>query len=576
MSELIKIVRQFDVVSFDIFDTLLLRPLLTPSDLFLKIELDEKVVGFARDRICAEGKARKVARSQGREEATLDEIYQLIPKWEGLKERELAAERACLVANPEMRDVFNAAKSQGKKVLILSDMYLPADFLKDVLRKNGIDGWDGFYVSCEQQLLKWTGALYDQVLKDTGVALDRILHIGDNAYSDVHKPNEKGIAAYCYQKIADKFYDELPFAKAFLMGTVSVEKRLFAGSIALGWHLYKCAHPQWTYWNRMGFMFAGGLCYSYVMFIAAKVKEKGIKRLLFLSRDGYILKDIFDALYPEIRTDYVYASRELAILSTEYDGTNAYSKKHRQEFRRKALRIDEHEDTENLSKVLQRNGDAVREYLSSLNIDYGTTALVDGTSRHYSIQTSISELMGRKIESFYWLVFSRPPEGAFAMWESLELEPRYHDLCEYLVSAPTPPVESIVDKKPVFKKDVSFFERFKISKCDEVADGAVYCAKHLNTFPVEVSHALWLDWVDAFLDNQTVEDKEMLSVAMMTVSTAHDGGYQNVVTPDFPMRRIKFLGLTVLGVKKKRQGECYLRAIYLFGKLRLFTIRKFW
>ena len=68
MSELIKIVRQFDVVSFDIFDTLLLRPLLTPSDLFLKIELDEKVVGFARDRICAEGKARKVARSQGREE----------------------------------------------------------------------------------------------------------------------------------------------------------------------------------------------------------------------------------------------------------------------------------------------------------------------------------------------------------------------------------------------------------------------------------------------------------------------------------------------------------------------------
>ena len=47
----------FDVISFDVFDTLLLRPYVKPTDLFLRIELDAGVKGFAEDRVAGERRA---------------------------------------------------------------------------------------------------------------------------------------------------------------------------------------------------------------------------------------------------------------------------------------------------------------------------------------------------------------------------------------------------------------------------------------------------------------------------------------------------------------------------------------
>lgn len=41
-----------------------------------------------------------------------------------------------LVVNPEMKAVYDEAIKQNKKIIIVSDMYLPADFIKKVLHKN--------------------------------------------------------------------------------------------------------------------------------------------------------------------------------------------------------------------------------------------------------------------------------------------------------------------------------------------------------------------------------------------------------------------------------------------------------
>lgn len=590
MSELIKIVRQFDVVSFDIFDTLLLRPLLTPSDLFLKIELDEKVVGFARDRICAEGKARKVARSQGREEATLDEIYQLIPKWEGLKERELAAERACLVANPEMLDVFNEAKSQGKKVLIVSDMYLPADFLKEVLRENGIGGWDGFYVSSDQQGAKWSGALYDHILKDTGVVPDKILHIGDNANSDVLKANEKGIVAYGYQKVVDKFYVEVPFVKAFLIGKPSVEKRLFVGSMAIGWHLYKCTHPRWTYWNWIGFMFAGSLGYAYMRLVGESAKQCGFTRLMFVARDGYILQKIFNVLYPDLRTDYFFASRSQAILGIKYFGgtevglkaRRRYCIKYLEEEARVVLTAEQknHYETtgelpENVKGILDdialRKRAEAETYLSKFAIDSNMTAIVDGDSTHFTVQKFVSAITGHDVFTYY-LFTNRPVENAetmaYANWNM-----RYLHFAEFLFGAPTPPLEDVVNGEPVFKNDVLFFERFKMDVSDEISSGAGFCAEVLNKNCVRFNHDTWLDWNDAFMDNLTPRDLEMFSLARNSIAIDHDFEYCPVLIPSMWTRRLSLFGRTVLSAKLRRYGLARYWSLRLFGKIPLFNLK---
>ena len=584
IKDIARLMNEFDVISFDIFDTLLLRPFVKPADLFWKLERDEDAEGFAQDRIRAEHRAQAQVRSSGREEATFDEIYQLIPQWEHLKENELAAEKACLVANPEMRDVFNAAKSQGKKVFILSDMYLPADFLKDVLRKNGIDGWDGFYVSSDQHGAKWSGALYDLILKNTGVGPDKILHIGDNANSDVCKTNEKGIVAYGYQKVIDNYYEECPFAREFLRRDSSLEKRLLVGAMAVGWHIYRCEHLNWSYWNKIGFLFAGPLGYAYMRLVGESARKHGFSHLMFVARDGYILQKIFNVLYPNVRTDYFYASRLQALLGIKYFGRTEigikvrrrYCIRYLEETLKVALTEDQKEKYEEmgilpddaqkaLDEAAQEKRTEAESYLSRFEINPRTTAIVDGDSTHFTVQKFVSAIVGHDVFTYY-LFTNRPVENAETM-ACTDWDMRYLHFAEFLFGAPTPPLEDVVHGEIIYKTDIPFFERFKVTCSSEISDGAVASAAVLAKTMSGFNHDIWLDWNDAFMDNLCASDLEMLSLARNSVSLGHESGFcPIIVEKEIPSRKT-ILGRTMLMARNVRRGVCRRRVLYLFGKL---------
>lgn len=74
-----------------------------------------------------------------------------------------------------------------------------------------------------------------------------------------------------------------------------------------------------------GYAAFGGLLYTYLLWQDQKLDEYGIEKLLFLSRDGYLLKQIYDYWVgkntgkkkPE--SDYLYASRRMAYVSTLKD-----------------------------------------------------------------------------------------------------------------------------------------------------------------------------------------------------------------------------------------------------------------
>lgn len=581
---------EFDVVSFDVFDTLLLRPCLKPSDLFWRIEQEEGAPGFAIDRERAEHKAQKGVRAQGRVEATIDEIYSLIPQWAWLKDKELETENSCLVANPEMLELFGYAKSRGKKILVVSDMYLPADFLKKVLKKNGIEGWDGFYVSSEQQLAKWSGALYDQILSDMGIAARKILHIGDNLNSDVLKANERGIVAYGYQKVIDKFYAEFPFAIKFLKERPSPEKRLFVGSIALGWHLYKCAHSEWSYWNKIGFLFAGSLGYAYMRFVGESSKRLGFEHLMFVARDGYVLQKIFNVLYPGIRTDYFYASRVQALLCAKYFGSTESGIKVRRRYCLKYLedemkveltdeQKDNYESTGKLPASVQGLLDSVADakkteaktYLSKFSIKPSKTAIVDGDSTHFTVQKFVGAIVGHDIFSYY-LFTNRQVENAETM-ACADWNMRYLHFAEFLFGAPTPPLKDVVRGEPEFKDDVLFFEKFKMGVSDEISSGAVFCAEELNKNAVRFNHEMWLDWNDAFMDNLTPVDLEMFSFARNSIAIGHESGYHPVLMPVMATRRLSIFGGTVLSARLKRDGVARYWSLRLFGKIPLLNLK---
>ena len=49
-------IKKHEIISFDIFDTLLIRPYVKPTDLFLHIEKLYKIKGFYKNRIMAENR----------------------------------------------------------------------------------------------------------------------------------------------------------------------------------------------------------------------------------------------------------------------------------------------------------------------------------------------------------------------------------------------------------------------------------------------------------------------------------------------------------------------------------------
>ena len=199
-----QMIEHFDVVSFDIFDTLLYRVLNSPVDVFRLMgpEVEERfgISDFAEKRIAAEREAR---RRTPLEEVTADEIYAvLLPDCAtaaALLRLEKETEQRVLRRDSVMSELMKHCIAKGKKVLILSDMYQSKDFLQDVLEQCGIDGYHAVYVSSEEKATKASGSLFLRVAEREQITdRKRWLHIGDNVHSDYDVPKSLGLSVKLY------------------------------------------------------------------------------------------------------------------------------------------------------------------------------------------------------------------------------------------------------------------------------------------------------------------------------------------------------------------------------------------
>ena len=175
--------RQIDeaeVVSFDLFDTLVYRESGKPESVF-KLISDEHE-GFYKKRLLAERRARKEIPS----EITIDDIYDRIEgiekkELELLQKKEIDTELSVSRIREEGRMLYEYALLTKKTIVITSDMYLGEGILTRILEKNGYSSWDKLYVSSAYGMIKKKG-LFKAVIKD--YEGKKILHIGDDSVSD--------------------------------------------------------------------------------------------------------------------------------------------------------------------------------------------------------------------------------------------------------------------------------------------------------------------------------------------------------------------------------------------------------
>lgn len=196
------LIERYSVISFDVFDTLIERKVKIPSDIF---EITgRKVLGkdfselFRQDRIQAE----IVARSQSKNgEVIIDDIYSILEskyqeKTKILKEQEILEEIELCVPKKEIVPIFYEVLNRGKRVYIISDMYLPKPVIEKMLEKCGVSGEEKLYVSNEYGANKISGKLFETVIHENKLDKKKMLHIGDSLKADCLGAIRSGIGFY--------------------------------------------------------------------------------------------------------------------------------------------------------------------------------------------------------------------------------------------------------------------------------------------------------------------------------------------------------------------------------------------
>ncbi len=307
--ELVAIMSEYDVISFDIFDTVILRNVLEPKDVFEIMASEMGFSDFCRLRVEAESAARKLKDKKcDIREVTLEEIYDVLNNYYGIDksimQREIEIEKDLCRANPYFLKIYKLLLFMEKTVIFMTDMYLPKAVIEDILHSNGYDVYDEVFLSNELGICKGDGKLQRYVYSNY-LNGRTAFHIGDNYNSDVRKARAAGFE--------EKYYPSVREAAANY-----IEPNLdgIAGSFYRGIINNALHNGTWSenIHYEYGFKTGGILTCGYCDFINKTAREKGTDLILFCSRDCDVVHKVYNKHYKMFDNEYIYVSR-FALLS---------------------------------------------------------------------------------------------------------------------------------------------------------------------------------------------------------------------------------------------------------------------
>lgn len=313
----------YKLKTLDVWDTLLRRKchpdfIKLTAARHLQLRFGQQLAeGFAdhwaifRERCQIEGElARAAARQGSDDEYTLHHVLEVLlqrvvtaPDLElarvadELAAAELALEKANTFPDPDCRHVIG--QYPAEQTLFLSDFYMPAPMLRELLGHHGLDDIAGDGISsCDLRLNKRSGQLFRHVHEAFSLAPEHHVHIGDNHHSDVSIPGAIGIKSVHYlpeQAHADRQLRESLFTDratlfAHLDGIITASRQEALeqrqGAARTAFELGTRAAPLWV-----------GFCLS----VAEQSILEQLQRLFFFTREGEFFIEVFRCLFPEGR-----------------------------------------------------------------------------------------------------------------------------------------------------------------------------------------------------------------------------------------------------------------------------------
>ncbi|MFT5698071.1 MAG: FMN phosphatase YigB (HAD superfamily) [Desulforhopalus sp.] len=336
-------------VTFDLFDTLLIRRIHDPD--LVKLPVARFIAELSKEYNCTVGwkkvqDMRDDIERAHRAEAgeSFDDHEACYPKYmeelltqifgnvdgakllERVTEYEIFMENSMLVPRQELVHWLKELAAAGKRIFIISDIYLPASHLKKLVAHAGIlDLVEDVISSADTFLAKASGKAYPLVAEKYGIEFKDWLHIGDNGFSDGMRAAESGIEALIIhdpredqRKSIIKRYYTYSDGKPFWRGRVL--QQLMAP--------HEGENTEQSPLYIEGYNFIGPMIGLFVQRIAELCKEKNLTKVFFLSREGWTFKRYWEqampALYPQgglPEIEYLYVSRmALAGASCAFNG----------------------------------------------------------------------------------------------------------------------------------------------------------------------------------------------------------------------------------------------------------------
>ena len=312
-----------EVVSFDVFDTLILRKTLYPQDIFELTELRAKALGYPSESFAAARKEAEFAVGYG----TIYDIYDRIRTHFGWSEEvagsmlrlELDIENEVIIPRTEVVELLDYAVSAGKTVVLVSDMYLPEPLLRKLLNEKGICSFDRLFVSCDYRLSKRAG-LFEEVCR-LAARPEAILHFGDDSEVDLQAASFCGIRAEQIPSAA-ALAAARGWAESIRTAGTLMERCLIGMTVA---ELFRVPfqnpnpleQPMEERLRRFAAGVIGPLAAGHMTWLITKLRASHYDGVLFLSRDGYLPHRIYCGLKadpPLPPAVYYYANRHSAFL----------------------------------------------------------------------------------------------------------------------------------------------------------------------------------------------------------------------------------------------------------------------
>ncbi len=339
----------FDVLSLDVFDTILWRKVPEPHDVFVLLALRLIEMGglapdvdggaFALLRRRAEARARQRREESGRGvEVTLREIWETIPagvldgmtKDEALAE-EVELERALLVPDLDVVNLMQAAQERGKRLVAVSDTYFSEAQLSSFLgvAPVGSLSLERVFASSDRRIGKGSG-LWRVVLDELKVKPKRVLHVGDNHEADVAVPGGLGIGTVYFERRPGHLAQVIERENRHALAPLSPHHGDF-GLAALrskALHRTECRDQPpalkslWEY----GAVSLGPPLTGFAEWVLERAREQGVSKVFCLMREGDLFARLINAsaahVDSPVTAEPIWLSRQLLARASIYEGTS--------------------------------------------------------------------------------------------------------------------------------------------------------------------------------------------------------------------------------------------------------------